>query len=298
MNKALILSDARVGHENQSIAFCKYLNLDYEIIKISFKNRWLKAISYVFDLLGLKFKIFTSQIPTKNSYDVVVSAGSNTYYALKYYAKKLNAKSVAMMNVKGYKNDFDLMFVMSHDYKKNLKNAVLVPVNLNYPSKNHFYTPTKKAIAFIIGGTNRNFDFDENSVFDEIKTICDKFPNYEKLITTSPRTPKKLEDKLMGLNFDFSVFYSQNKINPIGDFLEFCDYVFITSDSTSMISEAVCNGKANIEIINYSPSKKENKYHKFIQNLETSGFLHVYNGDISNNSLKFDISKALKEVKL
>ncbi|MCD8212483.1 MAG: mitochondrial fission ELM1 family protein, partial [Campylobacter sp.] len=221
------------------------------------------------------------------------------YYALKYYAEKFNAKSVAMMNVKGYRNNFDLTFIMNHDLNEHqLQNSINVPVNINFPSKGGFYKPTKKAIGFIIGGTNEKIKFDEILIFNIIQEIKNKFINYEILITTSPRTPLTLEKKLESINFDFSVFYSTNRINPINDFCEYCEYVFITADSTSMISEAVCNGMANVEIIGY-PNNKQGKYQKFITNLQNDGFLHIYDGNLSRiPSKKISLSDIFKSINL
>ncbi|ANE36353.1 mitochondrial fission domain protein [Campylobacter iguaniorum] len=292
--RALILSDGRVGHENQSIAFCKLKNIDYGILHVSYKLKILKTLSYILDFFGIYIKIFSSGL-VSNSYDIVVGAGSGTYYPLKFYAKKLNAKSVAMMNAKGYKNSFDLMFVMSHDAKNLAPNSILLPVNANHKSQNHFYKPSKPAISFIIGGTNKNSQFDEAKVLQTIKEIMSKFKDHEKLITTSPRTPKSLENELEKLNFDYSVIYSKNKINPIDDFLEFSDYTFITSDSTSMISQAVCWGNANAQVINYQ--KDDSKFGKFISNLAKKGYLHIYDGSVQKTT-KFDLISAFKKVNL
>ena len=56
--KALILSDGRKGHENQSIAFCELKGLDFCICKIAYANKLLKLCSYALDFFGLYFKIF------------------------------------------------------------------------------------------------------------------------------------------------------------------------------------------------------------------------------------------------
>lgn len=292
--KALILSDLRAGHENQSIAFCKLKNMDYDILHVSYKFKAIKILSYILDFFGIYIKIFNSKA-LFNSYDIVVGAGSTTYYPLKFYAKKLNAKSVAMMRAKAYKNNFDLMFIMNHDAKNLAKNSVLLPVNANYKSQSHFYKPSKPAISFIIGGTNKNLEFDQIAVLQTIKKIMADFKDYEKLITSSPRTPKSLENELEKLDFDFSVIYSKNKINPIDDFLEFSQYVFITSDSTSMISQAVCWGKANTQVINYQ--KNNSKFDKFISNLAQNNYLHIYDGSVKN-TLKFDLISIFKKIYL
>lgn len=69
------------------------------------------------------------------------------------------------------------------------------------------------------------------------------------------------------------MIYSKNTINPISDFLSGHEFVFITIDSVSMISEAVCNFSANIAILPLSMKRKENKFDRFIKNLQKGGYL-------------------------
>ena len=49
--------------------------------------------------------------------------------------------------------------------------------------------------------------------------------------------------------FDYKLEFSQNNYNPIPAFIELCKNLYITDDSTSMISEAVSYGKSNVYII-------------------------------------------------
>ena len=53
MSKALILTDGKAGHENQSKAFARALGLDFEIASVIFKSKFHKAVSYLFDKLGI-----------------------------------------------------------------------------------------------------------------------------------------------------------------------------------------------------------------------------------------------------
>ncbi|MEN8726337.1 MAG: hypothetical protein ABF276_00060, partial [Sulfurovum sp.] len=84
MSRALILSDNRMGHLNQSLAFVKYLDISYDVISVKFKYRWYKALSYILDKIGINTeKLFDVQIDKK--YDLVVGTGSTTSYATKVF---------------------------------------------------------------------------------------------------------------------------------------------------------------------------------------------------------------------
>ena len=216
--RALILSDGRKGHESQSVAFCELKELDYEICAVFYKNKILKILSYFLDFLGLKFKIFECKKCDFGVFDLFVGAGSVTYYPLKFFASKFHKKSVALMYPKGYKKDFSLIFANSHDVQDSAPNLIILPTNLTLSKVQNFCTPPKNSIAFVIGGSNASFDMDE-SICATVEQIRAKFSGYESYLTTSPRTPREIEAVFERANFDFSVIYSKNPINPIGDFL-------------------------------------------------------------------------------
>ena len=81
----LILSDGRMGHLNQSIALAKHLGASYEIIAVHFTCKACKLLSYVLDYLKIyTLSLFKLGQPLTPSYDLIVSAGSSTYYANKH----------------------------------------------------------------------------------------------------------------------------------------------------------------------------------------------------------------------
>lgn len=273
--KALILSDGRIGHQSQSEAFCKLKGIEYDIVFVSYKFRILKILAYVFDFLRIYLPIFNSScLQSMQKYLFVVSAGSTTYYANKFFARKFKLKNIALMSPKGFRNDFSLVFSTLHD-KIDSKNAVNLPVNLNYLAPKNYYNPSKKAIGFIIGGDNKSFYINE-SIVNDIKSIKDKFKDYEFLITTSPRTPKFIENALLNQRFDFFVLYERDRINPIYDFLKYCEFVFITQDSVSMISEAVCNLNASVAVFKLPQKRYSLKFDNFIKNLQSLNLICIY----------------------
>ena len=239
-------------------------------------------LSYLFDSVGFytisffnleeRFKnLFgmTNSSPSElisksiDKYYLVVCSGSSTYYAAKVIAKKLNVKSVAMMLPKGYRYNFDVIFAQTHDNPPRQSNIIEIPANFAYTIPQGIYKPKKKSIAIVIGGNNSFLNLDKQKLKKQLDFIVAEFKDHEIAITTSPRTPKYIEELAESYHFDYEVIYSLNPINPIPDFLAQCEIIFITSDSTSMISESISFGKANIVILPLV-SKKENKFDKFI----------------------------------
>lgn len=110
---------------------------------------------------------------------------------------------------------------------------------------------------------------EKKEIEKNLNDIFKNYPHHLKYITTSRRTPKEIEELVEKYQFDYKVIFSkQSDINPIPDFIEVCDEIFVTIDSTSMLSEIKANSKGNLNII-YLYSKKENtKFHKLAKNIE------------------------------
>ncbi len=284
MSRVLILSDDRMGHLNQSLAFVKYLDVSYDVVPVKFKYKWSKALSYILDKIGINTeKLFDVQIDKK--YDIVVGTGSTTSYATKVLAKKMHAKSIAMILPRGYRYDFDVIFAQSHDNPSKQKNIIEIPANFSYVEPKGIYQAGKRSIGIVIGGDNKLFTMSKEKLQEQLDFIKQYYEGYEVAITTSPRTSEDIERLIESYDFDYEVIYSKNPINPIPDFLEQCETVFITGDSTSMISEAVSYGKSNVVVLPLE-SQEENKFTRFIDALEKEGYLHVFNGTIKNKNKK------------
>ncbi len=267
--KILILSDKKPGHLNQSIAFAKLKGLEYDILDISI-TPFKKSLSYLLDNLNIYLNIANIKLPN-TKYNAVVSTGSSTYYTNKYIAKKLSISSVAIMLPKGFRLDnFDYILALEHDNPPKLSNIIPLPISLSASEpKGYIKKESKPSLGIIIGGNNSIFTMDKKSIKKELDTIFKNYPNHLKYITTSRRTPKEIEELLEEYQFDYKLIYSKEpSINPIPDFLEVCDELFITIDSTSMLSEAKANSNAKLHIINLSSQKKDTKFHRLARNIE------------------------------
>lgn len=286
--KILILSDGRMGHLNQSIAFAKHLEADYEIAPVHFSRKAYKLLSYLLD----KCKIYTSKLFTLSTiegkhFDLIVCAGSSTYYAAKTLSKRLKLHSVTMMLPQSYRYDFDVIFAQSHDHPPKQTNIITLPANFSYVEPKGLFHPKQKSIGIIIGGNNSHFTMNQERIKSQLDFIFKEFQDYAIAITSSPRTPKEIEELIENYPFAYSVIFSKNKINPIADFLHHCEVVFITIDSTSMISEAISYGASSVEILPLSESKN-NKFFALAQNLEKEEYVHLFDGSLGHKNKKID----------
>lgn len=270
--KVLIISDGKPGHLNQSIAFCKIKNIEYDILEISFKLKLYKLLSYILDqvdLYSLDFFDFTTKDFSK--YNAFVSTGSNTYYFNKVIAKKYHKKSIVLMFPKSYKlATFDYIIAQKHDNPPKLGNIITLPLNLSFNDPKGVFKQdqNKKSIGIIIGGDNDIFTMDIERIREFLDMIFSKYKPYLKYITTSRRTPQKIEKLILEYNFDYQVIYSKTpQINPISDFINHCEEIFVTIDSTSMLSEVRANSYGKVHIIDLKSDNKDTKFHKLAHNI-------------------------------
>ena len=277
-----------MGHVNQSIAFAKHLKADYDIITVSFTCKAFKMLSYVLDWLHCYVAgIFSYEPPKQPSFDAIVCAGSTTYYAAKVLSKKFHLPSITMMLPKGYRYDFDTIFAQTHDNPPFQHNIIPLPANFSYVGPKGLFEPKGKSVGIIIGGNNALFTMDKARMKSQFDFIFTHFAGYEIAVTTSPRTPKEIESLVESYPFAYSVIFSQNKINPIADFLHHCEVVFITMDSTSMISEAISYGASYIEILPLD-NTQNTKFYTMVQTLEREGYLHIFNDSVALNNRKIN----------
>ena len=296
--RMLILSDGRAGHENQSVALAKHLGMTYDVCRVEPRFGWSKAAAMLLDRLGLKLSgLFSIEKPPQASYSYVVGAGSTTYYPVKVLARRLGAKSVTMMLPKGFRYDFDLILAQGHDDPPRQPNIKTLPVNLSYVQPQGIFQKSKKpVVGIVIGGENGVYRMSRGRIEAFLDEIVARFRQSHTIaVSTSPRTSKEIDALVASYGFDYTLLYSECQENPIPDFLAVAEVVFVTADSTSMISEAVSFGQSAVIVLPLE-AQKESKYRNFVEMLERGEYLHIYDGSIKYRSRKVDLSRALKKV--
>jgi len=268
------------------------MNVSYDIVEVRFKNRFFKILSYVLDRLGVYVQfLFNASEISENRYEMVVCAGSGTYYAAKTFSQELDVKSVCMMLPKGYRYDFDLIFAQKHDNPPYRSNIISIPANFSYVEPQGIYKSQKnKAIGIVIGGDNKVFQFSLDGMHKQLDAIKTLYKDHEIAVTTSPRTSREIEKLVESYHFDYEVIFSKNPVNPIPDFLAQCETVFITADSTSMISEAISYGQSNVVVLPLK-TEKTNKFILFVDFLAKEGYVAIFDGKTKMENKKIDFSQ-------
>ena len=350
--KVLILTDGKAGHENQSKAFARALGCDFDIVEIHFKSAFHKALSYLFDHLGIHtLSLFANHEPrtpnheprttnheprttnreprtTNHEYRAVLGTGSGTFYAAKSLARKLGVKCGVVLYPRGYRiASFDCVLAPAFDRPATAPNVVTIPVNL-VASDEAFYaagteafrarhTPSgKPAVAVIVGGPNkcstlsadwmraqldhifatykpelqttnhepRTTNHEPRTTNHEPRTTNHepRTTNHEIWVTTSRRTPPEVESVVDSFPFDYKLLYSKDHFNPIPAFVKLASTLYVTAESTGMISESCTFGTAEVHVLdNLKPGP--HKFRRFVEDLARGGYV--------NGARKVDLSE-------
>lgn len=295
--RLLLLSDTKPGHVNQSIAFARHLGYEYDLVDVNFRFKWLKGISYLAGRFGVLLRSLIEVDAPSSDYAAVVSAGSGTYYANRVLAQMYGCKSIAIMLPQGYGYEFDLIVAQEHDKPPKRRNLLCLPVNLSFVEPQGLVWPESgcKYVSIIVGGDSKQNHLDAALLCRQIEQIRGLFPGHRFWLTTSRRTPDTVEEMLQNFNWDEAIYFSRRPANPIPDFLAHSDYVFVTADSSSMISEAVAFGDAAVEVLPLSLEESEQgKFGLLLKRLSEMGCLHRFDGQIGNARVKIALSEVLK----
>ena len=283
MNKALILTDGKAGHENQSKAFARALGYDFDVFEIHFKSKFHKALSYLLSrTVGLLLPELFDRIPEakRGDYAVVIGTGSGTFYAAMTMGARLRTKCGVVLYPRGYRiSHFNCILAPAFDNPKKAPNVIEIPANL-VAADEAFYekgvaayrerTDVEPEIAVIIGGPNKCSTMSVEWTRQKLDEIF-KLPG-KKAVTTSRRTPPEVEALVDSYPWDYKLIYSKDHFNPIPAFVKLAKKLYVTAESTGMLSEACTFGSAEvIALDNLNPGP--HKFRRFVENLRAGGYV-------------------------
>lgn len=290
--KALVLTDGKAGHENQSKAFARALGCGFDLVGVKFKSAFAKAASYALDRVGVKTtRLFRLDDPSAldagRGYRAVIGTGSGTFYAAKTVAAKIGAKCGVILYPRGYRiSGFDCVMAPSFDEPAAAPNVVEIPMNL-VANDAAFYSDGvaafrgrhpeeadagRPAVAVIVGGPNKCSTMYAAWMKAELDRIFADASGCAKWVTTSRRTPPDVERLVDSYPWDYKLIYSRDRFNPIPAFVALAKRLYVTAESTGMLSEACTCGSAEVYALdNLKPGG--HKFRRFLDNLKAGGYV-------------------------
>ena len=274
--KGLLLTEGMHGMISQVEGLAKALELEFIHEKIEINNFWKLLPPKITPTQNFVFK---NQL--NHEFNIVISCGRKSVIPSIYLKNKFNNKimNIHIQDPKVSLSNFDFVVVPEHDKIKGenvltSKGAIHYLTNQELDQFENYLKPKidtqKKIVSFIIGGPNKYYNYDEkiiNEIFLKIKkNFIQK--NYQLIVIPSMRTPKNIiqkaqnyfdQDQIIMPNVDKKAYLSSLKL---------ADYIVVTCDSTSMISEAAITGKP-IYVAQMTSIKNNQRFKEFYNLFES-----------------------------
>ena len=296
------MTDGKAGHENQSKAFARALGCEYNLVEVHFKSKFHKTLSYLLDRMGVRHLGLLEGLDklerTNGSYSAVIGTGSGTFYAAKAMAKKLGVKCGVVLYPRGYDiASFDCVLAPAFDRPKPAANVIEIPANL-VANDEAFYAKgiedfkvhygkcsnvrmneCSNAVAVIVGGPNKCSTMTPewtkvqlDAVFNSNNQTIKQSNNLQFWVTTSRRTPPEVESVVDAYPWDYKLLYSKDHFNPIPAFVKLAKKLYVTAESTGMLSESCTFGTAEVVALdNLNPGP--HKFRRFVEDLRKGGYV-------------------------
>ena len=274
-NSAWCITDGSAGMISQVKGLALAMNLEFTIKEIKVNFPWnvlpVGILPIIKGTFG-NFSEFNEDIPPK----FIISCGRKSVYLSLFLKRKYKEKVVTIhiQNPKSKYHEFDVIISPKHD-NLSLANSFDTSLAINHISEtliteemdkfSHLLNVDDAPIcAVLIGGQSNNYIFDNNEVNLLIKKIK-KIKENQKIkffFLFSRRTEKNIINKINTAFTESEIIWSDKKENPYIALLGFSKYIICTSDSVSMISEAISAMKP-VYIFRLQSSKSKNRIESF-----------------------------------
>ena len=301
--KGLLLTEGMHGMISQVEGLAKALDIDFIHQKVELNNFSKLIPPKLTPVSNLFFKKF--EIP---EVDIIISCGRKSVIPSIYLKKKLKKKiiNIHIQDPKVSLTNFDYVIVPEHD-SLNGDNVITSKGAIHYLNtdeinQNHNYlvdklNKKKQYLLLILGGPNKYYDFQEKNllnIFEKIKKVIMK-NDLRAIIVPSMRTPKNIIS--LAQNFfdkDDLVISSVDKKAYLSG-LSLAKYIFVTCDSTSMISEAALTGKP-IYVAEIPSKRDDYRFRQFRDLFIRLNIIRIFEGNVETWKYeKLDETKKIAE---
>jgi mitochondrial fission protein ELM1 len=278
---AIVVSDGKKGHVNQSLAFAELLGAHDTSVHTIKKNsltpdfimRLLSCLlsprSYPSPWRKRAVKHYFGDMPiaaTPTADTLIISAGTLTAVPALLLAAEYRARGmhILMPSFVPFRS-FDAVVLPQHDIAgKPPRNVIALPIALgpvggrsledSLAEMNRRLSPAGaplgECMAVLIGGESAHYHMAQDALLSRLGKLIEfaKASSLRLLLTTSRRTPAAIEDGIKVLAqaspgaFALCVWGRTDAYNPIPAFLEIARSVVVTEESVSMVSESILGG--------------------------------------------------------
>ena len=269
--KGLLLTERKHGMISQAEGLAKSLDINFTHHKVELNGFWKMIPPNLTPISKTVFKNF--DIP---DFDIIISCGRKSVIP-SIYLKKNSKKKVYNIHIQDPKinlDHFDFIVAPEHDGLVgnnviNTKGAIhyLTENEINENKeylKKFINEDNRKILGFIIGGPTKYYEYSTKNlkvIFSVLYNLIREY-NFRLVAIPSMRTPKSTINYAKEFFGDAHTIIENIDKKAYLSVLALSEYIVVTCDSSSMISESALTGKP-IYIANIPPKKNDKRFQKF-----------------------------------
>ncbi len=291
--KGILLTEGMHGMISQVEGLAKALDLEFIHEKIELNGFWKFIPPKITPVQSFVFK---NKIDEK--FDIVISCGRKSVIPSIFLKKKFGKKivSIHIQDPKVSLNNFDYVVIPEHD-GLNGKNVITSKGAIHYlrneeldKSVNYLKPQIKKEkiVTLIVGGPTKHYNYDENVINQIFLKINRNFirKGFQLIFIPSMRTPQKTIDLAKNFFDKDQIIITKVDKKAYLSSLKLSDYIIVTCDSTSMISESAITGKP-IYVAQMPSTKRNERFSKFFELFKSLNIIR----DLDNSVEKWNYDK-------
>ena len=299
--KGLLLTEGLHGMISQVEGLAKALDLEYFHEKVELNNFW-KFIPP--KITPVKKFVFKNKI--QRDFDIIISCGRKSVIP-SIFLKKINNKKIKNIHIQDPKvnfQNFDYIISPEHDDLKG-ENIISSKGSIHYltiteieEKKNYLsdrVAKEKKIITLILGGPTKYYTYSNQNILNIFSKISKQILNkdYQLIVIPSNRTPIKTIELAKKFFSKEHLIIDRVDKNAYLSSLGVADYIIVTCDSSSMISEAALTGKP-LYVAMIPPSKKDTRFQNFRKLFEKMNIIREFDKKLETwNYEKLDETKRI-----
>ena len=226
---------------------------------------------------------------------LVVSCGRHGVIPALYLKKKLGREvfTVHIQDPKCDTSGFDMVLIPEHDPGRG-PNVYLTmgalhkvtPEKLeaarHTPAAAQLVDPTRPLVSVLLGGKNGYYSFsqaDIDRLFEKLNRLVDEH-DVRLAVLTSNRTPLEVCTRLAREFGDRHFIWNGQGTNPYFEALALADYIVVTGDSVSMVTEATATGRP-VFVEHLTERRTARRFRKFHTMFEEAGLTRRFEGKLA-----------------
>ena len=286
--KGLLLTEGMHGMISQVEGLAKALDFDFIHEKIELNNFW-KLIPP--KITPIRSFVFKNNIDEK--FNIIISCGRKSVIPSIYLKKKFKKKilNIHIQDPKVSLDNFDFVIIPEHD-GVNGKNVITTKGAIHYlrseelnGNKDYLKSQIKREnlVTLIAGGPNKYYDYNEQSIKEIFSKIDKNFisKGFQLIFVPSMRTPQKIIDLAKNYFGNDQIIITKVDKKAYLSSLKISNYIVVTCDSTSMISEAAITGKP-IYVAQLPSIKKNVRFIKFFELFKSLNIIKDLEDSVEN----------------